>query len=132
MVDHDVGSADGTRSIVPGIERRTAPRIGLCVGVALHSDSNFYTGLSEDISQGGLFVATLVLQPIGTLLTLTFCLPTGHEIVAEGVVRWIRDPHDYNNDAVPGMGVQFCALGDDQEHLIREFIAVREPLFFDT
>jgi uncharacterized protein (TIGR02266 family) len=84
------------------------------------------------VSEGGLFVATHMLQPIGTSLTLTFMLPTGHEIVTQGVVRWLRDPRDENADAVPGMGVQFENLRELDARAIVEFMVVREPLFFEA
>lgn len=115
-----------------GIERRASPRVELNVGVGFRSDTNFYTGFTCDVSDGGLFVATHMLQPIGTSLTLTFALPTGHEIVTQGVVRWLRDPRDESGDAVPGMGVQFENLSDLDEHAIHEFMALREPLFYEA
>lgn len=132
MGHHDIGGASEPGAGVPGIERRVAPRIELHVGVGFHSDTNFYTGFTEDISEGGLFIATHVLRPIGTVLQVTFALPTGDEITSDCVVRWLRDPHQHSDDAVPGMGVQFLGLDEAQEALIREFVSVREPLFFDA
>jgi uncharacterized protein (TIGR02266 family) len=111
-------------------ERRRVPRAELNVGVGFLSDSNFYTGFTSDLSEGGLFVATHMLQPIGSELTLTFALPTGPEISVRGIVRWLRDTHDYNSLTPPGMGVQFLALEGRDLDRIREFVALREPLFF--
>jgi len=113
-----------------GIERRASPRVELNVGVGFRSDTNFYTGFTCDLSEGGLFVATHMLLPIGTSLTLTFALPAGPEIVARGVVRWLRDPRDDSAEAVRGMGIQFESINRDDELLIREFMALREPLFY--
>ena len=132
MDDHEISGARPAHGRVPGIERRTAPRVEVDVAVGFRSESNFYTGFTEDVSQGGLFVATHVLRPIGTVLQLTFALPTGPEITTTGVVRWVRDPHDYHDDARPGMGVQFTDLDQEHEALIREFVALREPLFYDA
>jgi hypothetical protein len=73
-----------------------------------------------------------MLQPIGTALALTFSLPTGHEIAVHGIVRWLCDPRDDHADAVRGMGVQFEGLLDKDEEAIREFIALREPIFYAT
>ena len=39
--------------------RRTSPRFDVELEVSLASESNFYVGLTENISAGGLFVATL-------------------------------------------------------------------------
>jgi len=115
---------------VHGVERRAAQRVDLNVGIGFRSDSNFYTGFTADISEGGLFVATHMLQPIGAELTLTFALPTGPEISVRGIVRWLRDTHDYNPAIPPGMGVQFQGIANADADRIREFVALREPLFF--
>jgi uncharacterized protein (TIGR02266 family) len=113
-------------------ERRDAQRVDLNVGVGFRSDSNFYTGFTQDISEGGLFVATHMLQPIGAEITLTFALPTGPEISARCIVRWQRDPHEHNALTPPGMGVQFQDLADADLERIQQFVAMREPLFFEA
>ena len=130
MIKNELNAAGSQRSITPGIDRRIAPRAELDVGVGFYSDTNFYTGFTEDVSEGGLFVATHVLEPIGTVLKLTFTLPGGPQIIAVGVVRWVRDPRNHDADTAPGMGVQFKALQQEHLHLIREFVALREPLFY--
>lgn len=112
------------------VERRARPRVDLSVGVGFRSDARFYTGFTSDISEGGLFVATHMLQPIGSELALTFALPTGPEISVRAIVRWTRDPHDSNSATPPGMGVQLQALEVEDLERIREFIAVREPIVF--
>lgn len=112
------------------IDLRSTPRVSLCVGVGFRSDTNFYAGFTDDLSSGGLFVATHDLQPIGTSLALTFHLPTWGEIVTVGVVRWIRDTREYNEHAASGMGVQFCGLRSKDTDAIRRFIALRDPIFY--
>lgn len=119
-------------TVTGAIERRLAPRVDLNVGVGFRSDSNFYTGFTSDISEGGLFVATHMLQAIGSELALTFALPTGPEISVRCVVRWVRDSHDYNSATPPGMGVQFQALCSEDLERIREFVQIREPMFFEA
>lgn len=44
----------------PGVERdrRAKPRYGVSLSVTLFGDHNFYIGLSENLSEGGLFVQT--------------------------------------------------------------------------
>lgn len=113
-------------------ERRATPRKALQVEVGFATDSNFYAGFTEDISEGGLFVATIMLQPVGSRISLTFGLPDGSEIMTTGVVRWLRDPRNDHDDCVPGMGVQFDDLSADELALIREFISLREPIFFEA
>src|SRR5690606_33013623 len=69
--------------------RRSTPRTLLEVDIGLLSQSHFYTGLSMDLSKGGVFVATYDPLPPGALVTLFFQLPTG-AIEAAGIVRWTR------------------------------------------
>lgn len=120
------------RVAASAVERRQTKRADLCVTVGFLSDTNFFTGFTEDISEGGLFVATHMLEPIGTEITLTFALPDGHEITVQGVVCWQRDPHEHTPDAPPGMGVRFLDIAERDLTLIRSFVSLREPLFYDA
>ncbi len=96
------------------------------------SDHNFYTGFTQNISEGGLFVATSNIQKIGSQLAFTFTLhPDPDPITVEGVVRWIR-PHSEFNESPAGMGVMFHALDPLAKARIDEFIRRRrESIFFD-
>jgi len=121
-----------TPATVPAIERRTSARVDICVDVGFLCEACFYAGLTSDISEGGVFVASHVLLPLGTELALTFALPDGHEVTTAGVVRWVRDPNDQHGPDAPGMGIQFRALKATDLGIIREFIARREPIFFEA
>jgi uncharacterized protein (TIGR02266 family) len=114
-------------------ERRRFDRHQLTAEVGLRSESNFYTGFSDDISEGGLFVATYALLPIGAKLEVSFWLPNGHEVTCHAEVRWVRDPmrSDLEHHVSPGMGVRFTGLNPDHLKAIREFMAVRPPMFYD-
>jgi uncharacterized protein (TIGR02266 family) len=112
-------------------DRRRHPRVELESEVTFESDNNFYTGFAEDISEGGLFVATYQLQARGTDVEIRFTLPDGHVVHTVGVVRWLRDPLDANRDAPPGMGVQFEHLLEEDRRAIQQFIQARAPLFYD-
>ncbi|NOY93052.1 MAG: TIGR02266 family protein [Deltaproteobacteria bacterium] len=112
-------------------DRRSAPRHVFETKVDFSSDSNFYTGFAEDISEGGLFVATWELKPLGSPMDIEFELPDGHIVHARGVVRWLRDPRDDHPDAPPGMGVQFESLDPLDKEAIQMFLGIRSPLFYD-
>ena len=58
------------------------------VEVGFVGDNNFFAGLSLDVSEGGVFVATYEPRPVGTKLMLSFVLPGGHTITTPGVVRF--------------------------------------------
>jgi uncharacterized protein (TIGR02266 family) len=110
--------------------RRTSPRYAIEMEVGFGSESNFYVGFTENLSASGVFVATYSPKPMGTKVEVTLALPTGAHLELHGTVRWIRNASP-SGDTWPGMGVQFDKLSDDQEAKIREFIRIRDPLFFD-
>lgn len=123
---HTVGQAPRPAA---GIDLRRAPRVELDVEIGIDDDTNFYTGFTENVSEGGLFLATYKLLPLGTSVALTFVLPDQHPIHVQGVVRWLRDPHDRSGDTPPGMGIEFVALGDEEKTHIQRYVAVRAPMF---
>lgn len=114
----------------PHIDRRAAPRVDVETQVTYASDTNFFAGFAADLSDGGLFIATYNLQPIGTLIDISFSLPSGHIVNTVGQVRWLRDTRDENQDAPPGMGVMFQGLAREDRAAIVDFLQAREPLFY--
>jgi uncharacterized protein (TIGR02266 family) len=111
-----------------GIEHRAHTRVKLEVDVGMHSESHFFTGLSGDLSEGGVFVATYRDVPIGSKLEVDLPLPDG-TIQVHGVVKWTRPASE---DSKPGIGVAFETLPEEQRARIAKFCAEREPLYFDV
>jgi len=111
-------------------EHRASKRISLQVELHLASDSHFFSGLSGDISEGGVFVSTYRALAQGSLVDLEFSLP-GYEqpLHARGEVRWHRDatPHG----PPPGVGISFDELSDDDRNAIHRFCTMRPPLYYD-
>jgi uncharacterized protein (TIGR02266 family) len=108
----------------------------------MRGDNNFYTGLTEDISEGGIFIATCHGLPLGTPVILAFTLPGAWSpLEVRGTVQWLREPaalasgsaiFSSDDDRVkPGMGVRFDALDRRSTLAIRAFMARRDPEFFD-
>lgn len=108
-------------------------RVDLEAEVGLESESNFYTGLTQDISSGGLFVATHQTRPVGDRLVLKFALPgRPAPITVEAEVRWVRQPTSIGaGDGTPGMGLQFVNITPEDKAAINTFIQQRESLFYD-
>jgi uncharacterized protein (TIGR02266 family) len=112
-----------------GAERRkTDQRVYIEVEIGLSSESHIYTGLSLDVSTGGVFVATYEPARPGTAVSLYFVLPDGYVVNADGVVRWTRAA---TSDAPPGMGVAFVNISSESIAHIASFCASRPPLYFD-
>jgi uncharacterized protein (TIGR02266 family) len=120
-------------SIAPqsdGAHRREHSRFHVDLDVTVGSDHNFYAGFAENLSAGGVFIATHKLKPVGSKIELTINLPDGVQLRAEGEVRWIRVFNE-QSDTPPGMGVRFNDLPSASIGLIQGFLSRRDPLFFD-
>lgn len=123
-------------------DRREHPRYELTLAITVQGDNNLYTTISSDVSEGGLFIATHFLLPVGTPVRLSFTVPTmPNPIRVEGTVRWVRAPaalvDDGSNFSVapssvkPGMGVQFSGLSAEAKTALRRFLRYRSPEFFE-
>ena len=112
---------------------RAAERFDLEVKVDLESDHNFYTGLTQNISSGGVFIATSAIKKIGDRITLKFSLPGTNETLAvETEVRWIRENSAlHKTDGNTGMGVRFVNLSPAAAAAIQQFVQSRESLYYD-
>ena len=109
-------------------DTRIAARHTVEIEVGIASESNFYLGFTENLSSGGVFVATYVTKPLGSNVEVALTFPNGEELRVPGVVRWLRDA---TTDGWPGMGVQFEGLSPDDEAKVRKFLSLREPMFYD-
>jgi uncharacterized protein (TIGR02266 family) len=114
----------------PKMGRRETPRVQMQAAIDFSSESNFFTGFSTNISEGGIFIATVQHVPRGTPVDVRFTLPNGVKISAHGEVRWSREINDKTPDIFPGVGVQFVDLPADAAHAIKQFVAGREPMFY--
>lgn len=111
--------------------RRTHPRYAVELEVGITSEHNFYAGFVQNLSEGGVFVATHTTKPIGSVVELAITLPDADEpIRAKGEVRWLRS-YSETSDSPPGMGVRFVEIGSGAVVAIERFLLDREPLFFD-
>jgi uncharacterized protein (TIGR02266 family) len=120
----------GESAAASGENQRRATRVELSIEIGIDDHTNFYVGFSENVSSGGLFVATYRLMPVGTDVALTFVLPDEFPIFVHGIVRWLRDPRDLSaSDVPPGMGIEFADLGPVEQARIQAYIGGRAPIF---
>jgi uncharacterized protein (TIGR02266 family) len=109
------------------MERRASERSPIEVEVSLSSESQFFAGLSGDVSTGGLFVQTYSLRPVGSHVLVAFSLPAG-EIRTSGVVRWVRGATE---GSPPGLGIAFEHLEGGELAAVEAFCRTRPPLYHD-
>jgi len=111
-------------------ERRVSDRAPWIADLEFGEDAQFFTGLSLDISEGGLFVSTYTTIPVGTRLVLSFELPDGMKVEARGEVRWVRDAAA--DGERPGVGIVFTELPAGVRERIAELCAREKPLYFEV
>jgi len=108
-------------------ERRTVPRHEVAVDVTFESEHNFYTGLTQDLGGGGLFVATGTLRPIGECVRVRLTLPGSPEFLdAIAEVRWVRPTETVEGEA--GMGLQFLQMSAKTKQAVKAFVEKREAM----
>ncbi|MFE8604082.1 TIGR02266 family protein [Archangium violaceum] len=107
---------------------RSRPR--MVAAIDQRSDSNFFTGFNTNISEGGIFLATVQSVPRGTTVDLDVLLPGTRSMTVTGVVHWTREVNDKTPEMMPGLGVKFSYLPPEVTSVISDFVATREPLFF--
>lgn len=110
--------------------RRVHARYAVDLEVSMSSEHNFYAGLAQNISVGGIFVATHIQKPVGERLELSLTLPGGFSIHCFGEIRWTRAFSDTSNSK-PGLGIRFLDLSPEAAGLIERFVRNREPLLHD-
>lgn len=114
------------------IEERESRREDIYAAVDLFSEHNFWSGLTMNMSDGGVFVATHTTVPTGTRLLLHLLLPFEKgALVVEAEVRWTR-AYTGQRDVPPGLGLKFVDPDPVTLKKIKKFVAtVREPLFYE-
>ncbi|MCY1083694.1 TIGR02266 family protein [Archangium lansingense] len=105
-------------------------RVRMVAAIDQGSDSNFFTGFTTNINEGGIFVATVQSVPRGTTVDVDVLLPGTRAMQVTGVVRWTREVNDKTPELMPGLGVKFTYLPPEVTSVISDFVVSREPMFF--
>lgn len=106
-----------------------APPVTADVILSATSESTLWLGFSQDIAEGGIFVATYGAHALGAPMVLELQLPD-RELSVRGVVHWIR-PATAGDDLPAGVGVRLTDLSPEAAKLLRTFAAQRTPIFYD-
>lgn len=97
----------------------------------MNTDHQFYNGFSENIEEGGIFVATFDPKPLEAKVIVNFKLPGGRPVTARGIVHFVREYNPINPGMAPGMGVKFTDLMPGDKEAIEEYLTERAPMFYD-
>jgi uncharacterized protein (TIGR02266 family) len=126
LLDSDSSSTTPMRDPV----ERTAPedrrkgarrphRLSVKLLAAETSDAASYVGLTENLSQGGAFVATRAPCGIGSAIDLIIGLPQQKIVRARARVCWRRFASS-DGDTTPGVGIRFERLSAEDADRIRD------------
>ncbi|MEM9692249.1 MAG: PilZ domain-containing protein [Myxococcota bacterium] len=105
---------------------RGRKRWGVDINVTVNSEADFYAGKAENLSEGGLFIATHIVPPIGTRFQLSLHLEDDNDSVVRGAgeVRWLR-ASNHDPDAPAGIGIRFLKLENDGQARVNHYLEVR-------
>ncbi len=126
----DAEAAEAAR-IEEAIAFRRTTRHELEVAVSGVGEDNFFMGFSENLSDGGVFVATMCPPEVGVTVDLAVTVGQDQSLFVRGEVRW----HRTNDAGEPtGCGVQFHSMSPEQERLLTSLMnrTEKEPLFYDA
>lgn len=127
------GEGEGPSSETrPASPRRLHPRHAVGLDVTVSSARRFYTGYVENLSPGGMFIATHRRKNVGERIGLALWLPSSPQpIRAVGEVRWLRECSE-EQGIEPGMGVQFTEVAPGGLEQVEAFLGVTPlPRFYD-
>jgi uncharacterized protein (TIGR02266 family) len=121
------------RSVPPSKRKvsRDTLKVDVNTMLNMNTDHQFYNGFSQNIDEGGIFVATFDPKPIDSKVLVNFKLPGGYPVTARGIVHFVREYNPMVPDTAPGMGVRFTDLLDNDKEAIEEYLKQREPMFYD-
>jgi uncharacterized protein (TIGR02266 family) len=101
---------------------RTHTRHDVELDVGLDAADGIFSGFLENLSQGGAFVATHMVRPVGEVVELSVYTAEGNVLFKGiGEVRWLRN-HNEVSDLPPGMGVKFLELESAARHRMEGFL----------
>jgi Tfp pilus assembly protein PilZ len=101
--------------------------------ISFDSEHNFYRGFSDDVENGGIFVATYNVEPVGTPISVSFELPGNKQVFTRGVVQYTREISSKPpTGCISGMGISFSYLENEDKTVIESYQEERTPIFFDV
>jgi uncharacterized protein (TIGR02266 family) len=110
--------------------KRRATRAPCYAHVTIQAGGEVFYGMTGDISEGGLFIATFDKMPDEGEIRLSFAIPkdTPELVEAKGRVVWINNKRNPVRGNLPeGFGVEFSSISPEQLAEIRAFIASALP-----
>lgn len=109
-----------------GISRRLAKRFPVSFKLKfLDSKQKQHDGICTNINVEGMYLATGVLFPVDTNLSIEFTLPGFQSPISVTVrVAWVNHPEWLKKDTLPcGMGLEFNKSSSAFKEILQEYVA---------
>lgn len=101
-----------------GRERRETGRAALQLPIGYDQLNSFLADYTHNISRGGTFIRTVRPLEVGTALSFRIQAPELGELLLKGVVRWVVDVAEVDEDRSAGMGIAFLYDSPAQQYEI--------------
>ena len=127
----EIRKAEDFQKREEAVLQRQNQRLRMEAKITLRSQTNFFMGFSENISEGGIFIATECPPAVGDIVEVDIPMVDGSTtITIKGIVRWYRMMADGEPS---GCGVQFTDLPPGADKHLENMISLlqKEPLFID-
>ena len=103
---------------------RLETKVSGTVRISFKKESDFFKTYIANLAKGGLFVKTMKILPVDTLLNVEFSLPNRNQMIhTTGKVVWTRSKDKSSEKMPPGMGIQFVDIDPEDERLIKNYMA---------
>lgn len=103
-----------------GVTGKRAARFDCAIAVDFTHEGRTHHGMTRNMGQGGMFIATDVMMPLGSIILLRFQVPTLRDAIeVRAEVRWSLEGQ--------GMGVQFDGLRAREVWALNRFFKMVTP-----
>lgn len=110
----------------PGVD------VDYMVRLRTSGEAALWGGLLDEVPRG-VFVPTYRTHAIGSRVAVALEVPGRTDLlVANTIVRWVRETSESAESAPPGVGLEFISLSGRARESIDRFARMRPPLLYDV
>ena len=104
----------------------------LAVTFRLPGKAAFIERYAANVSKGGIFIVSKEVHPIGSEIRFEIRSVDGNIVFSgRGIVRWTQ-LHDPVTKKLPGLGVQFTALDEENRGVLEKLLALQSNTLADS
>jgi hypothetical protein len=110
---------------VQDVDRRATPRHPVEIPLIYSSDTLTFDAMARDMSYGGMFIATELLDPLGTRCNIMILPDGAPPIAVSGVVCHVIEEQLGRGGRPPGIGIKFTEVAEDTQRWLKIYLAQR-------